>query len=76
MTVRKWTIPLTCLGLGGLGAMLFSERGQKLIRAAAQRVSETPAHLAAWNDAAREELDHIQRAVKDLEQSLGTQAAR
>lgn len=76
MTVRRWTIPLTCLGLGGLGAMLYSERGRKLIRVVAERVGQTPAQLAAWNDAAKQELSHIRQAVKELEQSIGAHAAR
>jgi hypothetical protein len=75
MKVRKWTIPMAFVGLGGLGAMLFSERGRKLIRSIAERFSTAPGRLAAWNDAAQEELDHIQHAVKELEQSLGTHTA-
>ncbi len=38
MNLRKWSIPLAFVGLGGLGAMLFSERGRKLIHAAAERL--------------------------------------
>jgi hypothetical protein len=76
MNKRKWTIPLTLAGLGGVGAMLFSPRGRKLIRSAAGRVGVTPGRLAAWNDAAQNELNHIQQAVEELEQSLGTHTAR
>lgn len=76
MKIRKWTIPLTFVGLGGLGAMLFTERGRKLIRSGAERLRATPGRLAAWSGPAQEELDQIQRAVKKIEQSLGTQAAR
>ena len=75
MKVRKWTIRMTVLGLGGQGAMLLSERGRKLIRSAAERFGAAPGRLAAWNDAAQEELDHIQHAVMELEQSLGTHTA-
>ncbi len=38
--VRKWTIPLTFVGLGFLGAVLFSERGRKLIRSTAERIQD------------------------------------
>jgi hypothetical protein len=72
MSVPKWTIPLTCVGLGGLGAILLTERGRRLLRSGAARWRQTPGQLAAWNDAAQQELDHIQQAVKNLEQSLGT----
>ncbi len=76
MKVRKWTIPLTFVGLGGLGAILFSERGRKLLRSTAARVGATPGRLAAWNDSAKQELDHIQQEIKELEQSLGPHTAR
>lgn len=75
MNLRKWSVPLAFVGLGGLGAMLFSERGRKLIHAAAERLHATSGQLLAWNDSAQEELDHIQQAVKEVEQSLGTHIA-
>ena len=65
--MRKWAIPLTFMGLGGLGAFLLAARGRKWLRQAAE---ETPAQLAAWNEAAREELKGIQQAVHKLEQKL------
>jgi hypothetical protein len=70
--VRKWTITLTFVGLGGLGAILFSGRGRKLIRSAAERFNTAPVRLLAWNDSAKRELGQIQQAVKELEQSVGT----
>jgi hypothetical protein len=76
MNLRKWSIPLAFVGLGGLGAILFSERGRKLIRAAAGCLQATPGRLLAWNDSAQEELNHIQQAVKEVEQSLGTHMAQ
>ena len=74
MSVPKWT--LTFVGLSGLGAMFFSERGRKLIRSAAQRLSAAPGRLVAWNESAQVELNHIQQAVKELEHSLGTHTAQ
>lgn len=74
--MRKWTIPLTFVGLSGLGALLFSPRGRKLIRSAAERLNVMPGRLAAWNESAKQELDHIQEALDELEQSLGTHTAR
>jgi hypothetical protein len=76
MNVRKWSIPLTVIGLGGLGLMLFSERGRKLIRSAANKAGAAPGQLAAWNDSAQQELNHIRQAVKELEHSLRTYPAR
>jgi hypothetical protein len=56
--------------------MLLSPRGRKLIRSAAERFSAAPVRLAAWDDSAKHELDYIQQAVKELEQSLGTHTAQ
>jgi hypothetical protein len=56
--------------------MLFTERGRKLIRSGAERLGATRGRLAAWNGPAQEELGQIQQAVKEIEQSLGTQTAR
>jgi hypothetical protein len=76
VSVPKWTIPLTFVGLGGLSAMLFSERGRRLIRSAEKRCSSLPGRVVAWNESAKRELDHIQQALKELEQSLGTTTVR
>lgn len=76
MNMSKWKMTLTLAGLGGVGALLFSPRGRKLMKAAAERFSVTPGRLAAWNDSAKEELDHIQQALQELEHSLGTHTAR
>ena len=76
MNLRKWTIPLTLVGLGGLGAMLLSERGRKLIRSGAQRLRATAERRPAWSGSAQEELDHIQQALNELEQSLGCRTAQ
>jgi len=76
MKASSWKIPLTLAGLGGVGAMLLSPRGRKLIHSAAARFSVAPERLVAWNDSAKNELDHIQQALKELEQSLSTHTAR
>jgi hypothetical protein len=76
MNVSKWKIPLTLAGLGGVGALLFSSRGRKLIHSTAERLNQAPERLVAWNDSAKDELNHIQQAVQALEQSIGTHTAR
>jgi len=76
MSARRWTIPLAFLGLGGLGAMLLSERGQKLLRSMAERLGATPGQLAVWNHSAQEELDHIEQEVEELEHSLRARTAQ
>ena len=75
MSVRNWSTTLTLAGLGGLGAMLLTLDGRKLIRSAA-KAGGGRGRMAAWNESAREELNHIQQAAKDLEQFIGTHPAR
>lgn len=62
--MRKWTVSLTCLGLGGLSALLLtrSRRGAPCVAGEAEPIS--------WDAAARQELQGIQQAVRQLEQSL------
>jgi hypothetical protein len=76
MKLGGWKIPLTLAGLGGVGAVLCSSRGRKLIHTAAEHFSAAPGRLAAWNDAAKQELDHIQRALQELEHSISTHTAK
>jgi hypothetical protein len=72
MSIRKWGIPLAFVGLGGLGALFFSERGRKLIYSMIEGCQAAPGRLLAWNNSSQQELDHIQQAVKQIEQSLET----
>lgn len=68
--MRKWYLPMTVLGLGGLGVLLFTERGRKLVDEISEYLSEAPARLADWNDTAQRELDRIQTALNRVADSL------
>jgi hypothetical protein len=56
--------------------MLFTSRGRKLIHSVAERGDAKSGRLAAWNDSAQKELDHIQQELKELEHSIGMTPAR
>ena len=71
----NWKVPLTLAGLGGVGAILLTSRGRKLIRSAAERFGQTPEKLQEWSDTALDELSKIQQALNELERSLGTHTA-
>lgn len=68
--MRKWTMPLTLLGLGGIGYLLLSERGRQALRWVAENVSRGPEKFLEWNEAAQRELDHIQAALNRVAESL------
>lgn len=61
--MRKWFVPLTLLGLGGLGAVLFSQRARKAFSGAMQRAPRSPKQLREWNEAAQSELKRVQEAL-------------
>ena len=68
--MRKWTMPLTLLGLGGIGYLILSERGQQALRWMAENVSRGPDKFLEWNETAQRELDRIQVALNDVADSM------
>lgn len=73
---KSWALPLTVVGLGSLGALLFSDRGRRAIGWVMARVNEAPDRLAEWNDTAQAELDRIQIALNEIAESLQTRPAQ
>jgi len=68
--MRKWYLPMTVMGLGGLGVLLFTDRGRKAIRWAVDNLPHAQAQLEDWNEAAQRELDRIQVALNRVADSL------
>ncbi len=68
--MRKWYVPLTLLGLGGLGAALLTERGRSLITSLFDRTSAGSSKFIEWNDAAQSELGRIQKALDRIAEHL------
>jgi hypothetical protein len=64
--MRKWYVPLTVLGLGGLGVLIGTERGRNALRRASDLFEEAPEHLAAWNNTIEKEMANIQEAVDSI----------
>ena len=69
--MRKWFVPLTVLGLGGIGALLISDRGRRTLQYLIESVVEAPDRLWEWNDAAQAELERIQNSLNQLTEALG-----
>lgn len=72
--MRKWYVPMTVVGLSGLGLFFFTERGRKTVRWVFENVHRAPDTLLDWNEAAQRELDRIQTALNRVAETL--QAAR
>jgi hypothetical protein len=74
--MRKWAVPLTVLGVGGLGALMFSARGRQAMRWVFRRIEEAPERIAEWNETAQTEIDKIQVAINQLAESLRVNLVR
>ena len=70
--MRKWRVPLTILGLGGIGVLIWSERGRAAMRWIYGNIHRAPDNLQEWNDAAQHELDKIQSALTRVAATLET----
>ena len=74
--MKKWAVPSTVIGLGGLGALAFSRRGRNAVKWMIDQIPEAPERIADFNDAAQAELDRIQNALNEIAESLQTKPAR
>ena len=68
--MRKFYLPLTVVGLAGLGLLLVSEAGQEAIDWLTESWERTPERLNEWNEAAQRELDKIEMALDQVAESL------
>ena len=64
--MRSWYVPLTILGISGVGFLLLTTRGRQALR----WVAENLQHAIEWNEAAQRELDRIQIALNRVAESL------
>lgn len=68
--MRKIYVPLTLVGLGGLGWLLLTDRGREVLRWITENLQRGPDRLLEWNEAAQRELDRIQTALNRVAESL------
>ena len=68
--MRRWYVPLTVLGLGGIGALLLTDRGRSVLYTIAEKFWQAPDRLLEWNDSLQDDLDHIQEALDRIAESI------
>lgn len=68
--MRKWYVPLTVAGIGGVGVFLFSESGRRTLRWIGQYLRWNSEGFLEWNEAADAELKKIQEAVSAIADTL------
>jgi hypothetical protein len=69
--MSRWYVPLTLLGLGGLGVVLTSDRGRGILNRAADFLEDLPENYSGWQDYTEREIATIQSAVDEIAASLG-----
>jgi hypothetical protein len=72
--MRKWYVPLTIAGIGGLGAFLFSDSGRRVLQWLGEYVRLQQQGMVEWSEAAEDELQRIQTALTVLAESLQPRA--
>ena len=68
--MRRWFVPLTVLGVGGIGAFFLTERGRNSLRVLFEKFRETPERWLEWNENMQAELDRLQAALNRVAESL------
>lgn len=69
--MRKWYIPLTVLGLAGLGALVLTRRGREALSWLKENFEKAPEALSQWNETAQRELERLRLAIDQLSDSFG-----
>ena len=67
--MRKWWVPMTILGLAGLGALIVSPRGRRALAWLAETFASAPEVF--WNETTQQDVDRLRAAVDQLADSLG-----
>ena len=69
-------LSLAMLGLGGIGVLgvlaAGTDRGRNILRSLIEEFTEAPDRIQGWNEVAQSELEHIQAAINDLADALGS----
>jgi len=68
--MRKWYIPLTIAGIGGVGAFLLSESGREALRWLGRYLRFNSQGIMDWDEAAEAELDRLKTTLSALADSL------
>ncbi|HZU30341.1 MAG TPA: hypothetical protein VFB79_04455 [Candidatus Angelobacter sp.] len=68
--MKKWYLPLTVLGLSGLGLVFASERGRARVRQLVDQWMEHGDPLGEFNNFCEEQLKMIQENLDRLSEAL------
>jgi len=69
--MRRWYVPLTVIGLAGVGALIASPRGRQALAWLAKNFAKAPEALLESHETTLRELERLRVAVSQLADSLG-----
>lgn len=72
--MKNWWLPIAVLGLSGLGLLLAGNRSQEQSQRPSNDLSARRDPLGEFGKIIETELDHIQRALEELTESLEADA--
>lgn len=73
--MRNWLVPVTVLGLTGMGLFCASKWGREQVRALFDRLARQGDPLGEFNRFLDDQLEAIQRTLEDLAEALEEQQA-
>jgi hypothetical protein len=68
--MKNWFLPVTVLGLSGLGLLFASERGRERVRQALDKLLEHGDPLGEFNKFCEDQLETIQRNLDRISEAL------
>jgi len=68
--MRRWYLPLTVIGLSGIGAFLLTERGRTVMHKLLEKFWQAPNRLLDWNGDLENEVDRIQQALDRIAETI------
>jgi len=68
--MKNWFLPVTVLGLSGLGLLFASERGRERVRQALDKLMEHGDPLGEFNKFCEDQLETIQRNLDRISEAL------
>ena len=75
--MKKWFLPITVIGLSGLGVLFGTEKGRaqmmkmQRVRGLADELSTAPQRLSQLNESLDDELASIQSSLNEVARRLG-----
>lgn len=70
--MRRWCVPVTVLGVAGLGALVFTQRGRQALAWLDENFAKAPEALREWNETFQREVEQLQAALDQVADSLQT----